>query len=71
MGPERYSDSRTAPDTVIESWANTDALEEEAIMKFGEDAAIAKKMIIAAKVYMIAKEQGRPAAMLWKLQNSG
>ena len=58
---------------MIANWADNDDGGIDCFPQgyMGEDPVLFRKMVIAAKVYMIAKREGRTAAMLWKLQNSG
>lgn len=69
LGPRFQASS--ASDRVILDWSDNDDLLDGTGEDFGEDAVLSRKMITAAKVFKIAKEEGRAAAVLWKLQNTG
>lgn len=67
---ERFTD-RDSPDRILDNWAqNADFKDwEQLAIGNGEDQNLYVKMVKAAKVYVIARDEGRAAAILWKLRN--
>lgn len=62
---------RCSPERILDHWAeNADHPDwQEWAESRGEDRHLFIKMVKAAKVYVIARDEGRDAALLWKLRN--
>jgi len=64
LGP-RFS-PHSACDRVIEDWASDNDVDVTQ-----EDAKLCDRLWMAANQYIIARDEGLPAAVMWKLSKTG
>lgn len=62
---------RDSPEHILDNWAShADHADWQSLVDSrDEDQNLYVKMVKAAKVYVIARDEGRAAAILWKLRN--